>query len=51
MSVLLATYCLTVQVNLVQSVGALRSNDLLNIKVGVSCPGACYHWGALPQLK
>lgn len=31
--------------------GALRSNDLLSIKVGVSCFGVHYHWGALPQLK
>lgn len=51
MSVLLTIYCLILQVNFVQSVGALRSNDLINIKVGVSCLGACYHWGALPQLK
>lgn len=51
MSVLLSTYCLTLQVNPVQSVGALRSNDLLNTEVGDSCLGACYHWGALQQLK
>lgn len=49
-SALLSTYCLTLQVNLVRSVGALRSNDLLNTEVGALCLGACYHWGALQQL-